>query len=121
MALTPEVKAELAAVPVTKPACRKAEVAALLRFAGSLHIAGGKIMVEVDLDTGAAARRLCRSCARAGTSNELSVTRCLFSRLPHPSALYPERRPQIPYRTNADHLQQYCGQVGRSAFVLAHQ
>ena len=58
MALTPEVKAELAAVPVTKPACRKAEVAALLRFAGSLHIAGGKIMVEVDLDTGAAARRL---------------------------------------------------------------
>ena len=38
MALTPEVKAELAAVPVTKPACRKAEVAALLRFAGSLHI-----------------------------------------------------------------------------------
>jgi DNA-binding transcriptional regulator WhiA len=33
-------------------------VAALLRFAGSLHIAGGKIMVEVDLDTGAAARRL---------------------------------------------------------------
>ena len=45
MALTPEVKAELAAVPVTKPACRKAEVAALLRFAGSLHIAGGKIIV----------------------------------------------------------------------------
>lgn len=58
MALTPEVKAELAAVPVTKPACRKAEVAALLRFAGSLHLAGGKIIVEVDLDTGAAARRL---------------------------------------------------------------
>lgn len=58
MALTPEVKAELAAVPVTKPACRKAEVTALLRFAGSLHIAGGKIIVEVDLDTGATARRL---------------------------------------------------------------
>ena len=58
MALTSEVKAELAAVQVTKPACRKAEVAAMLRFAGSLHIAGGKIMVEADLDTGAAARRL---------------------------------------------------------------
>ncbi|MFP5416054.1 MAG: DNA-binding protein WhiA [Actinomycetes bacterium] len=58
MALTAEVKEELANVPVTKPACRKAEVAALVRFAGSLHIAGGKIMVEVDLDTAAAARRL---------------------------------------------------------------
>ncbi|WP_342371970.1 DNA-binding protein WhiA [Propioniciclava soli] len=58
MALTPQVKAELATVPVTKPACRKAEVAAMLRFAGSLHLAGGKIMVEADLDTGAAARRL---------------------------------------------------------------
>lgn len=63
MALTAEVKAELANVPVTKPACRKAEVAALLRFAGSLHIAGGKIMVEVDLDTGAAARRLSNTVA----------------------------------------------------------
>ncbi len=58
MALTAEVKSELAAVPVTKPACRKAEVTALLRFAGSLHIAGGAVMVEADLDTGAAARRL---------------------------------------------------------------
>lgn len=58
MALTPDVKAELAAVEVTKPACRKAEVAAMLRFAGSLHLVGGKIMVEADLDTGAAARRL---------------------------------------------------------------
>ena len=52
MALTADVKAELAAVPVTKPAVRKAEVAALLRFAGSLHLAGGKIIVEVDLDAG---------------------------------------------------------------------
>lgn len=58
MALTAEVKAELAAVPVTKPAVRKAEVATMLRFAGSLHFAGGKIMVEAELDTGAAARRL---------------------------------------------------------------
>ena len=58
MALTSEVKAELATVAVTKPAVRKAEVAAMLRFAGSLHLAGGKIMVEADLDTGGAARRL---------------------------------------------------------------
>ena len=58
MALTPDVKAEIAAVPVTKPAVRRAEVASLLRFAGGLHVAGGKIIVEADLDTGGAARRL---------------------------------------------------------------
>ncbi len=58
MALTPELKAELATVPVTKPAVRKAEVAAMLRFAGNLHIAGGKIMIEAEFDTGGAARRL---------------------------------------------------------------
>ena len=58
MALTAEVKSELATVPVTKPAVRRAEVAAMLRFAGSLHFAGGKIMVEAEFDTGAAARRL---------------------------------------------------------------
>ncbi len=58
MALTPDVKAELAAVPVTKPAVRRAEVASILRFAGGLHVAGGRIIVEADLDTGGAARRL---------------------------------------------------------------
>ena len=34
MALTSDVKAELAAVAVTKPACRTAEIAAMLRFGG---------------------------------------------------------------------------------------
>ncbi|MEJ7649841.1 MAG: DNA-binding protein WhiA [Nakamurella sp.] len=37
---------------------RKAEVASLLRFAGGLHIVGGRAIVEADLDTGAVARRL---------------------------------------------------------------
>ena len=58
MAMTQQVKAELATVPVTKPCSRRAEVAATLRFAGGLHLAGGKIVVEAELDTGAAARRL---------------------------------------------------------------
>ena len=58
MAMTQQVKAELATVPVTKPLCRRAEVAATLRFAGGLHLAGGRIVVEAELDTGAAARRL---------------------------------------------------------------
>ncbi len=58
MAMTQQVKAELATVPVTKPACRRAEVAAILRFAGGLHLAGDRIVVEAELDTGGAARRL---------------------------------------------------------------
>ncbi|MEQ6899576.1 DNA-binding protein WhiA [Nocardioides sp. YIM 152588] len=60
MAMTPQVKAELAAINITKACCRKAEVASTLRFAGGLHIVGGRIVVEAELDTGAAARRLRR-------------------------------------------------------------
>ncbi|MDN5744236.1 MAG: DNA-binding protein WhiA [Nocardioidaceae bacterium] len=58
MAMTAQVKAELANTPVTKVCCRKAEVASTLRFAGGLHIVAGRIVVEAELDTGAAARRL---------------------------------------------------------------
>ncbi|HEY3337156.1 MAG TPA: DNA-binding protein WhiA [Propionicimonas sp.] len=58
MAMTQQVKSELATLEVAKPELRKAEVAALLRFANGLHIAGGRIVVEAELDTGAAARRL---------------------------------------------------------------
>ncbi len=61
MAMTAQVKAELANTAVTKSCCRKAEVSAMLRFAGGLHIQNGRIVVEAELDTGAAARRLRRS------------------------------------------------------------
>ncbi len=60
MAMTAQVKAELAVTRVTKACCRKAEVASMLRFAGGLHIVSGRIVVEAELDTGAAARRLRR-------------------------------------------------------------
>lgn len=63
MAMTAQVKAELASTPVTKACCRKSEVASTLRFAGGLHIVGGKIVVEAELDTGAAARRLRKDIA----------------------------------------------------------
>ncbi|RLV49346.1 DNA-binding protein WhiA [Nocardioides mangrovicus] len=63
MAMTAQVKAELASTRVTKTCCRKAEVSSMLRFAGGLHIAGGRIVVEAELDTGAAARRLRRDIA----------------------------------------------------------
>lgn len=58
MAMTAALKDELSRVDVTKVCCRKAEVSTLLRFASGLHIVGGRIVVEADLDTGAAARRL---------------------------------------------------------------
>jgi len=74
MAMTQQVKAELATLEVTKPELRKAEVAALLRFANGLHIAGGRIVVEAELDTGAAARRLRRDIVEVyGHGTELMV------------------------------------------------
>ncbi len=63
MALTALVKDELSRLQVTKPCCRKAEVSATLRFAGGLHIVGGRIVVEAELDTAYAARRLRRDIA----------------------------------------------------------
>ena len=63
MAMTSQVKSELAATSITKACCRKAEVATLLRFAGGLHIVSGKVVVEAELDTGAAARRLRKDIA----------------------------------------------------------
>jgi DNA-binding protein WhiA len=63
MALTALVKDELSRLQVTKPCCRKAEVSAALRFAGGLHIVSGRIVVEAELDTAQAARRLRRDIA----------------------------------------------------------
>jgi DNA-binding protein WhiA len=63
MAMTAQVKAELANTQITKTCCRKAEVASMLRFAGGLHIVSGRIVVEAELDTGAAARRLRKDIA----------------------------------------------------------
>ncbi|MGH8773677.1 MAG: DNA-binding protein WhiA [Jiangellaceae bacterium] len=74
MAMTASVKDELARLEVTKQCCRKAEVAALLRFGGGLHIVSGKIVVEAELDTGAAARRLRRDIAEVyGHDSDIAV------------------------------------------------
>ncbi|UZN01532.1 DNA-binding protein WhiA [Cellulomonas sp. S1-8] len=63
MALTAQVKDELARLKVDKTSCRKAEISATLRFAGGLHIISGRIVIEAELDTGIAARRLRQSIA----------------------------------------------------------
>jgi len=72
--MTAEVKSELAALATTKSCCRKAETSTLLRFGGGLHIVGGRIVVEAELDTGAAARRLRRNLAEVfGQRSDLLV------------------------------------------------
>jgi len=74
MAMTAQVKAELANTAVTKSCCRKAEVSSTLRFAGGLHIVAGQIVVEAELDTGAAARRLRRDLGEVyGQHSEVVV------------------------------------------------
>jgi DNA-binding protein WhiA len=74
MAMTAAVKDELAHLEVTKPCCRKAEVSAMLRFAGGLHIVAGRIVVEAEVDSGATARRLRKDIAEVyGHSSEMAV------------------------------------------------
>ena len=74
MAMTAVVKDELGRLEVTKTCCRKAEVAALLRFAGGLHLVSGQIVVEAELDTGQAARRLRRDIAEVfGHTSDVTV------------------------------------------------
>jgi DNA-binding protein WhiA len=68
------VKSELIGTQVTKPCCRKAEVSSMLRFAGGLHIVSGQIVVEAELDTSGAARRLRKDIAEVfGHPSELAV------------------------------------------------
>jgi len=74
MAMTAQVKAELATIKVTKPCDRKSEVATTLRFANGLHVVSGKIVIEAELDTGAAARRLRTDIAEVfGHTSDLVV------------------------------------------------
>lgn len=58
MAMTAEVKDELSRLVVNSVTARRAEVAALLRFAGGLHIVSGRVVVEAEVDLGSTARRL---------------------------------------------------------------
>ena len=74
MAMTATVKDELSRLAISKPCCRKAEVSALLRFAGGLHITAGKVVVEVELDTAQSARRLRREISEVyGHESDLTV------------------------------------------------
>ena len=72
--MTSAVKDDLARVELNKTCCRKAEVSALLRFAGGLHLVAGQIVVEAELDAGQIARRLRKDIVELyGHDAEMSV------------------------------------------------
>uniref|UniRef100_UPI0027BA7AE4 DNA-binding protein WhiA n=1 Tax=Corynebacterium sp. TaxID=1720 RepID=UPI0027BA7AE4 len=56
--LTEQVKEELTRVSPTKQSARSAEVAAILRLAGSMEIVGDALALEVELSSRAVAQRL---------------------------------------------------------------
>jgi cell division protein WhiA len=74
VALTAEVKEELARVEVTKTSVRAAELASVLRFAGGLHIISGRIAIEAELDSPTIARRVTRDLGELfGVRPDVSV------------------------------------------------
>lgn len=107
MALTAEVKDELSRLPVTKSCCRKAEVSALLRFSGGLHLVAGAIVVEADLDAGATARRLSRDLTEVfGQVSEITVVQ--------PSGLRKGSRYLVRVVAGGEHLARQAGLVDGS-------
>jgi DNA-binding protein WhiA len=74
VALTADVKEELARVEVSKTSVRAAELASVLRFAGGLHIISGRIAIEAELDSQTIARRVTRDLGELyGVRPDVSV------------------------------------------------
>jgi len=74
VALTADVKEELADVAVSKTAVRAAELAALLRFSSGLHTISNRIAVEAELESPKIARRVRKDLAELyGVRSEVSV------------------------------------------------
>ncbi|MEY4367770.1 MAG: hypothetical protein RLZ28_1185 [Actinomycetota bacterium] len=74
MALTSDVKDELARIEITKSAVRAAELSTILRFCGGLHLIAGRIVIEAEVDTAALARRVKKDLVELyGIESEISV------------------------------------------------
>ena len=74
MALTADIKDELARIDVPKSAVRAAELATILRMAGGLHLVSGKVVIEVEVDSAQVARRVRKDLTELyGCESELSV------------------------------------------------
>ncbi len=81
MALTTEVKDELASIQSGKTTVRAAELATILRFSGGLHVISGRIAVESEVDTEQLARRIRKDIAELyGVRADASVISASGSR-----------------------------------------
>ncbi len=86
MALTADVKEELAKLEVSKTTVRAAELATILRFSGGLHVISGRIAVESELDSPIVGRRVRKDLAELyGVRSEAAVSPATGARR---SALY---------------------------------
>ena len=76
MPLSEEVRAELAAIEPRKACCRLAELSALIRGAGSIHLRGrGRIAVHLDVSSPAVARRVFSLLKGYGVASEVHTFR----------------------------------------------
>lgn len=107
MALTSNVKDELARVSVSLDDVRKSEVAAMIRFAGGLHVVGGAIILEVEASSGAVARRL------SGFVNDLVGTDPELLALP-PNGLRRSTRFLVRITEGAEELARGTGLIDRA-------
>jgi DNA-binding protein WhiA len=76
VSLSDGVRAELAAIDPKRPCCRLAELSALVRVAGTLHLrGGGAIALHVDVASAAVARRAFALLRGFGVAAELRTYR----------------------------------------------
>ncbi len=74
MALTADLKDELARLEIGKNSVRVAELSTILRFSGGLHLISGRVAVEVELDTAQIARRVRKDLTDLfGIDSEMAV------------------------------------------------
>jgi cell division protein WhiA len=72
MALSDELRSELAAIDPARGCCRLAEVSALFHSAGSVHLRGrGRVALHLDLATSAIARRAFSLLRQLGIHSEI--------------------------------------------------
>jgi len=80
MSFTAEVKDELSRVEPSKLCCQKAELAALVRIEGTLHIAGPeRFQLELATETAPVARKMVKLLHRLyGLKTEITVRRSIL-------------------------------------------
>jgi cell division protein WhiA len=98
MSLSEDVRSELAAIAPRKPCCRLAELSALVRSGGSIHLhGGGRVTLHLEVATPAVARRAFSLLRSYGVASEIRTFR--------QQAFERSRRFQIHLRDDARALQ----------------